>query len=83
MKNESFYRDQNQKPGGALRPAEAGVLNQNKADFPSAEHVARKAYFTFLNEGGVHGRHEHHWLQAEALLIDERNQTRTHGHALQ
>ena len=36
---------------------------------PSAEELARKAYFTYLNEGSPEGRHVQHWLDAEAHLI--------------
>jgi len=45
---------------------------------PSPDEVARKAYFTYVNEGSPLGRHVQHWLDAEAQLIAERNRTRVH-----
>jgi hypothetical protein len=38
--------------------------------------VARRAYFTYENEGSSQGRDVQHWLAAEAQLIVERNLTR-------
>ena len=50
------------------------------ADFtPSADEVARRAYFAYENEGSLPGRDVQHWLAAEAELIAERNRTRVHG----
>jgi hypothetical protein len=46
---------------------------------PSADEVARRAYFTYENEGSPQGRDVQHWLAAEAQLIVERNLTRVHG----
>ena len=46
---------------------------------PSADEVARRAYFSFVNEGSPPGRDVQHWLEAEAELLDERNLTRIHG----
>ena len=45
----------------------------------SPDEVARRAYFSYVNEGCPEGRHVQHWLDAEAQLLDERNRTRTHG----
>jgi hypothetical protein len=54
--------------------------NQTETDFvPSPDEVARKAYFTYVNEGSPLGRDVQHWLNAEAQLIAERNLTRVHG----
>jgi hypothetical protein len=41
--------------------------------------VARRAYFTYVNEGSQPGHEVQHWLQAEAELLTERNLTRVHG----
>lgn len=80
MKNNKFFPDQNPKPAGAARSVAAGALNQNEIDFaPSADEVARRAYFSYLNRGAPHGQHVQHWLAAEAELIAERNRTRVHG----
>ena len=46
---------------------------------PSADEVARRAYFTYVNQGSLQGHEVQHWLAAEAELTAERNQTRVHG----
>jgi hypothetical protein len=80
MKHNNFFQDQNQKPAGASRPAAAADLNQNKMDFaPSADEVARRAYFSYVNQGSLPGHDVQHWLEAEAQLLAERNLTRVHG----
>jgi len=80
MKHKSFSQDQNQKPAGASRSAATEELNQNKIDFaPSADEVARRAYFSYVNQGSLPGHDVQHWLEAEAELIAERNLTRVHG----
>jgi len=72
--------NQPQKPGGAPRPTAAADLNQRETGFvPSPDEVARRAYFTYLNEGSPQGRDVQHWLAAEAELVAERNRTRVHG----
>jgi hypothetical protein len=43
------------------------------------DEVARKAYFSYVNQGSLPGHEVQHWLKAEADLIAERNQTRVHG----
>jgi hypothetical protein len=59
--------------------AKAAALKQKEIDFtPSADEVARRAYFAYVNEGSQPGRHVQHWLKAEAQLIEERNMTRSH-----
>jgi Protein of unknown function (DUF2934) len=80
MRHKSFSQDQNQKPARALRPTAAADLNQNEIDFaPSPDEVARKAYFSYVNEGSLPGHEVQHWLAAEAELIAERKLTRVHG----
>ncbi|HWN95219.1 MAG TPA: DUF2934 domain-containing protein [Methylomirabilota bacterium] len=55
-------------------PSRSGV------DFvPSADEVARRAYFSYVNHGSAPGHDVQHWLVAEAELIAERNLTRVHG----
>lgn len=44
---------------------------------PSADEVARRAYFRYLNEGSPTGRDVQHWLEAEAHLMAEIS--RVHG----
>jgi hypothetical protein len=80
MKHNKFPLNQNPKPAGVSRPTAAADLNQNAIDFePSPDEVARKAYFSYVNEGSLPGHHVQHWLEAEAELIAERKLTRVHG----
>ena len=63
-----------------MQPTAASALEQNDTDFvPSADEVARRAYFTYVNQGSLSGHEVQHWLSAEAELIAERNLTRVHG----
>jgi hypothetical protein len=58
----------------------AAALNQSEIDFvPSPDEVARKAYFSYVNEGSLPGHEVQHWLAAEAQLLAERKRTRVHG----
>ena len=67
------------KPTSASRSAAVALLTQNEIDFvPSPDEVARKAYFTYVNQGSLPGHEVQHWLEAEAELIAERNRTRVH-----
>jgi hypothetical protein len=67
------------------RPAGEPLLAKNNADqtetnfTPFPEEIARRAYFSYVNEGSPQGCHVQHWLDAEAGLINERNRTRIHG----
>ncbi len=55
-------------------------LNRTEVDLaPSPDEVARKAYFSYVNQGSQPGHEVQHWLAAESELIAERNRTRTHG----
>ena len=55
-------------------------FDQSGIDFPPCpEEVARKAYFTYVNAGSAQGNHVQHWLDAEAQIMQERDQTRIHG----
>ena len=68
------------QPPAALTPAAAEELEQSRRDFsPSADEVARRAYFSYVNEGSQPGRDVQHWLAAEAELLTERDLTRVHG----
>ena len=58
----------------------AADLNQKEVNFaPSPDEVARKAYFSYVNQGSMPGNAVQHWLAAEAQLLAERKLTRTHG----
>jgi hypothetical protein len=79
MKHNDFTQVQNQKPIAAPGPM-AAPLNQNEIDFaPAPDEVARRAYFSYENQGSLPGHDVQHWLKAEAELIAERNRTRVHG----
>ena len=79
-KHNQFSQNQNQPPGSAPQPAAVADLKRNEDDFaPSADEVARRAYFVYVNEGSPQGRDVQHWLAAEAQLLAERNLTRVHG----
>jgi len=67
-------------PAGAPLPTGAATVNPPESDFtPSPDEVARKAYFTYVNQGSRDGHEVQHWLAAEAELIAERKLTRIHG----
>jgi hypothetical protein len=77
MKNNEF--PQNQKPDRASQPVAVAGLSQNEINFtPSPDEVARRAYFTYVNQGSPQGYEVQHWLQAETELLQERNLTRVH-----
>jgi hypothetical protein len=80
MKRNKPSHDQSKKPARALQPIAAADVNQVGIDFaPSADEVARRAYFSFVNQGSLPGHDVQHWLEAEAHLLAERNLTRVHG----
>jgi len=80
VKPGKLPRNQPQKPASAPRPTATADSNQRETGFvPSPDEVARRAYFTYLNEGSPQGRDVQHWLAAEAELVAERNRTRVHG----
>ena len=78
MKHHKLF--QTQPAAIAPRPNSSAPVGQTEANFtPSPDEVARKAYFSYENEGSLPGRDVQHWLKAEADLIAERNLTRVHG----
>ncbi len=80
MKHKSVSHAQNPKITGAARSAASEELDRTTTDFaPSADAVAKKAYFAYVNEGSLPGHEVQHWLAAEAELFAERNLTRVHG----
>ena len=73
-------------PSQVPRPSETSGLvadekiSQNEIDFvPAQDEVARRAYFSYVNQGSAQGHEVQHWLAAEAELIAERKLTRIHG----
>ena len=80
MKHKRFSQSQNEKPASAAQPTAAANFNPSGIEFvPSPEEVARRAYFSYVNQGSLPGHEVQHWLEAEAQLLAERNQTRVHG----
>lgn len=78
MKNNKHL--QTQKQAGASQSTAVPESNKSEIDFaPSPEAVARKAYFSYVNQGSSQGHEVQHWLAAEAELLAERNLTRVHG----
>jgi hypothetical protein len=80
MKHNNSHQEQSQNSTQTSNPTAAAEFIQNQEDFvPSADEVARRAYFSYVNEGSLPGRDVQHWLEAEAHLLKERNRTRAHG----
>jgi len=80
MKENIHSNNQRQKPAGAPLPVSPTALSARETAFiPSPDEVARKAYFTYVNQGSQDGHEVQHWLQAEQELITERQLTRVHA----
>ena len=63
----------------APRPAPAAAPSPDEINFtPAPDEVARRAYFSYVNQGSRPGHEVQHWLKAEADLIAERAKTRHH-----
>jgi hypothetical protein len=71
MKENISPKNQSQIPANAPQPISPMAS--------SPDEVARRAYFTYVNQGSLDGHEVQHWLAAEAELIAERNLTRVHG----
>jgi hypothetical protein len=81
MKPNKSSHSQNPRPARALPLTAAAKVNQGEIDFvPSPDEVARRAYFSYVNQGSLPGHDVQHWLEAEAHLLAERNLTRVHGY---
>jgi len=69
-----YFFSKKREPAGASPSAVDAVLKPGKVDSkPSPDEVARKAYFSYVNQGSPQGHEVQHWLKAEAELIKERN----------
>jgi hypothetical protein len=80
MKHSQYTQKQQQTSYRASQPSTPDALVTDETKFiPSPDEVARKAYFTYVNQGSGNGKDVQHWLAAEKELIAERNLTRTHG----
>ena len=76
----SIHHSKTQQAVIAPQPTSSASKGQDEVSFvPSPDEVARKAYFSYENEGSQPGHDVQHWLKAEADLIAERNLTRVHG----
>jgi hypothetical protein len=81
MKHKKSSPGQDQKPAGTPPPKAAVNISQNEINFvPAPDEVARRAYFSFVNQGSSQGHEVQHWLEAEQQLLAERSLTRTHGY---
>jgi hypothetical protein len=80
MKHHKPSHGQSQESINPSPPGATADINGNGIEFvPSVDEVARRAYFTYVNQGSLPGHEVQHWLEAEAQLIAERNVTRVHG----
>ncbi|HWY76020.1 MAG TPA: DUF2934 domain-containing protein [Verrucomicrobiae bacterium] len=80
MKQNKYPQDQDRKPDTIAGQPTAPGSSQNEANYtPSSDEVARKAYFTYVNQGSKPEHEVQHWLQAGAELLAERKLTRVHG----
>jgi hypothetical protein len=80
MKQTKFSQSQNQHPAATSHSTAFAISNHGESEFvPAPDEVARKAYFSYVNQGSPQGHEVQHWLAAEAELIAERNLTRVHG----
>jgi hypothetical protein len=80
MQYNNLSQNQRQETFTVSRSAGATNVKQEGIDFsPSSDEVARRAYFSYLNEGSQPGHDVQHWLSAESQLIEERKLTRSHG----
>lgn len=80
MKHHKFTHPQTPPVANTPSLVATEDVDQNEIDFvPAADEVARRAYFSYVNQGSLPGQEVQHWLAAEAELIAERNLTRIHG----
>jgi hypothetical protein len=71
---------QNSKPTSGLRKPPIAELNRGGIDFtPTSAEVAKRAYFSYVSEGSVHGHDVRDWLAAEAELVAEGKLSRIRG----
>jgi hypothetical protein len=81
MKHHQLSQHQNQKPASASQPTAVADSNKDGTEFTrSPDEVARRAYFSAVNQGSLSGHEVQRWLEAEAQSLAERNLTRVHGY---
>jgi len=80
MKHNKHTPYNDRRPADTNKPPVTTPIDQAETNFvPAPDEVARKAYFSYVNQGSSSGHEVQHWLVAEAELIAERNRTRIHG----
>ncbi len=70
---------QTQKSAASQSMAAAELIEGENNFVPPPDEVARRAYFSYVNQGSPQGHEVQHWLAAEAQLLAERKLTRAHG----
>ena len=73
MSHNKYPQDQGPKPSEATSNLGADEFQS------SADELARRAYFNYVNQGSLPGHDVQHWLDAEAQLLEERYLRRIHG----
>jgi len=80
MKPNHFSQDQNQTPAGETRATSTANSNHGETNFaPSSDEIAKRAYFSYINQGWQAGHEMQHWLEAEAQLFAEHKRDRVHS----
>jgi len=69
--NRTSWHQPHVAPTASVPSDASAPPGQTPNGAPSVEDVARRAYFTYLNEGSPQGRQERHWLEAESQLREE------------
>ena len=68
-------RPAHQEPAPDRVAAEAAAIYPDTFDTPpSPEEIAAEAYAIYESRGGVHGRHEDDWFEAERRCVSRRRQ---------
>jgi hypothetical protein len=72
MAHNDFFQIKKQKIAGGLQVTAVADQNQNATE-PALlpDEVARRAYFSYVNQGSVSGHDVQHWLEAEAQMFAE------------
>ncbi len=80
----AFHHEKHHQPpaNAPAPPARELVQNETQSHAPlSTEEISTRAYYSFVDQGCIHGNDIEHWLNAEAKFLAERNLTRTHGYS--
>jgi hypothetical protein len=75
VKHHKFFHAHNPMPADVTQPP-AADLSRNAIDIkPLSDEVARRAYFSYVNQGSLPGHDVRDWLEAEAQLLAESTST--------